>query len=89
MNKIVIMKSCWNEHMTPYTIFRKVIESRVMQEPQFSLATCRKTFCASKYVLNSQNANLFEVILTKNNYQLRDQQIREIIITDFICVFLL
>ena len=27
--------------MTPYTILQKIIDLRVMQEPQFALATCK------------------------------------------------
>ena len=34
------------------TTFGKVIRFGFMQEPQFSLATCRIPFCASSYVLN-------------------------------------
>ena len=28
------MKSWWNQEMTPHTIFRKVIEFGIMEEPQ-------------------------------------------------------
>ena len=35
INKIIILKSWWNQEMTPYTIFRKIAEFRVMQGPQF------------------------------------------------------
>ena len=35
INKIIILKSWWNQEMTPYTIFQKIAEFRVMQGPQF------------------------------------------------------
>ena len=56
--------------MATYTKYRKIIEFGVMQEPQFSLATCKIPFCTFRCVLYSQKLNFCEVMLTKHNHRL-------------------
>ena len=73
INKIIFMKSWWNQEITPYTIFRNIIGFEVKLEAQFP-------YLATFYICKIQT--FFRRCWL--NTAIDSQKL-----TDFICVFLI